>query len=109
MKPRKMYKIILEILKWAVVFWLLYPLRNAMSERVDFTRVVFGILLFVIFSGKMLYDRVLAPSRSQAERSNLKDVASLFAMIVIVALLIGVVILFVGLMIVNMAKEGFDQ
>jgi hypothetical protein len=108
MKLRKTYKVILEFLKWAVVFWLLYPISNAMNERVDFTRVASGILLFVIFSGKMLYDRVLTPWRSQVERSNLKDVASLFGIIVIVALLIGIVILFVGLMIFNMMKENFE-
>ena len=53
--------IVLEIIKWSFVIWLLWPLSRVSQEvgpnqfrgLEQFTRVTFGILLFIIFSGKV--------------------------------------------------------
>lgn len=49
----------LEIGKWVLVIYLLLPLTKAMNGIVDFSRVVVGEALLIIFIGKMFYDTVI--------------------------------------------------
>ncbi|MDZ7266052.1 MAG: hypothetical protein ONB48_01795 [candidate division KSB1 bacterium] len=94
--------LLLELAKWALVLWLLSPLAVAMHGPVDFTRVALGILLFILFTGKMLYDTIIAPARTRAERSPLQDVLAMIGAITVIALVVGMVLLLVGLYIMKL-------
>jgi len=85
----------LEILKWAVVVWLLWPLQNALSERVSFTRIALGILLLVLFTGKLLYDTLLDPLLTGRRRESKLDWVTLIVVILLVALVVALTTLFV--------------
>jgi hypothetical protein len=48
-----------EICKWALVLFLLYPLIFTMENTIDFSRVVIGEALLIIFIGKIFYDTIV--------------------------------------------------
>lgn len=86
-----------ELAKWALVLWLMSPLAVAMHGPVDFTRVALGILLFILFTGKMLYDTILAPAKTRADRTPLQDVLAMFGSVAVIALAVGMMLVLVGL------------
>lgn len=94
----------LEIGKWAIVLWLLWPLRDAPSGPVDFTRVVLGILFFVIFTGKLFYDTVIMGIVRQKRTSVKQDILSLIGMILVMSLVVGLLVVFVGFVIVELIQ-----
>lgn len=94
----------LEMGKWAVVLWLLWPLRHAPSGSVDFARVVLGILLFVIFAGKLFYDTVIMSIVRQRRTSLKQDILSLIGMILVMSLVVGLLVVFVGFVIVELIQ-----
>jgi hypothetical protein len=96
---------VLEIAKWLLVSWLLYPLRRRMHLPIDFTRSALGILLFVIFAGKMFYDSVIWKQVSGTSRDSLRDLLSVAAMALIIAMLVAVTIFFIGLYIVSLSQR----
>lgn len=87
----------IEVGKWVLVLWLLTPIRKAMSERVDFARVVLGILLFILFAGKMFYDTILSSLLKDTERKKYSELIAMIGMATVIALIIGVVVVFIGL------------
>ncbi len=85
-----------QVVKWGLVVWLLLPLTTSMRGQVSFARVMPGILLFIIFSGKILYDVILDKKR---QRSAASDLIIMFAVVIIVVLVVAAVVVFVGLFI----------
>jgi len=88
----------LEIGKWALVLWLLLPLRQASAGPILFGRVALGILLFIIFTGKMFYDTIIEGYFRQRRMSARQDLLSLVGIVLVVGLVVGLVIFLVGFM-----------
>ncbi len=91
-------KVAVEILKWSFVIWLLWPLSRLSKEGMShFTRVLLGILLFIIFSGKVFYDTIIMGFIKQRRMSMKQDVMMLLGMILVLCLVLGSVVILVGL------------
>ncbi|MBN2357132.1 hypothetical protein JXO59_13525 [candidate division KSB1 bacterium] len=108
-KIKKTGEFVLECAKWGLVIYLLWPLHRAMSEPVNFTRIVFGILLFVLFSGKLFYDSILRKWRQQKQRSMAADLLSTLAMVVALSMVIGLVVLSIGMLVFSMMQDATKQ
>jgi hypothetical protein len=106
--PRKIYRLVLEIGRWALVAYLLFPLRRRMHLPLEFARSALGIVLFVIFSGKMLYDTIIWKHLSGSSRDTGRDLLSMLAMVILIALLVGVTIFFIGLYVGNMYQNAME-
>jgi len=94
--------------KWVLVAWLLYPLRRRMRLPIDFTRSAVGILLFIVFAGKMFYDSVVWQQITGRSRDSWRDLLSLAAMVLIIGMLLAVTIFFIGLYIVNFSQRNIQ-
>lgn len=81
---------VLELSKWLLVLWLLLPLKNSIHDRVDFSRIVVGILLFVLFGGKIFYDTVLDNYKKKPDKKPAAEFVTMLASVTIIALLVGV-------------------
>jgi energy-coupling factor transporter transmembrane protein EcfT len=90
-----------EVAKWALVLWLFLPLRNSFEAPIEFGRVALGIVLFVIFSGKLLYDVVFFPRQHQSESTPGKDLLSMIGIVVGIAFLVFLLVFFIALFVVN--------
>ncbi|MFQ5753647.1 MAG: hypothetical protein ACE5HI_16780 [bacterium] len=97
----KIYSYLLEIGKWVLVLWLILPLKNALQGSVDFGRVALGVVLFIIFAGKMLYDVVFFPRQHQAESSAGKDLLSMVGIVVGMAFIVLILVFFVALYVIK--------
>jgi hypothetical protein len=104
----KLLRYALEIGRWALVAYLLFPLRRRMHLPLEFTRTALGIVLFVIFAGKMLYDRVIWKQLTGATRDSGRDLLSMAAIILLISLLVAVTIFFIGLFVVNMYQQAIE-
>lgn len=104
-RTKKILSHVWEIGKWALVIWLLLPMRKSLSEQTDFTRVALGILLFVIFAGKLLYDTIIESFIRRGQRSGLKDLITMVGIVVFISLIVGLVIFFVGFYVVNILSS----
>lgn len=103
-------KIIIEILKWSFIIWLLWPLsRLSQQEGLNqFTRVLFGILLFIIFTGKVFYDTVIMGWIKQRRTSIKQDAMMLVGMVLVLCLILGLVVFLVGLYL-SEVSNGLQQ
>jgi len=108
LRRNKMVRTIFEAAKWILVAWLLYPLRRRMHLPIDFTRSALGILLFIVFAGKMFYDSVVWAQVTGRSREGWQDLLSLAAMVLIIAMLLAVTIFFVGLYIVSFTQRNIQ-
>lgn len=104
----KLLRYALEIGRWILVAYLLFPLRRRMHLPLEFARTALGIVLFVIFAGKMLYDSVIWKQLSGAARDSGRDLLSMMAITLLIALLVGVTIFFIGLYVVNMYQSAMN-
>ena len=89
-----------EIGKWALVIWLLLPMRTSHQGPIEFSRVALGVILFVIFAGKLLYDTTFFRGRGEASSSG-KDLLSMIGIVAGIAFLVLVLVLFVVFYVVN--------
>ena len=105
----KLLRYTLEIGRWALVGYLMFPLRRRMHFPVEFARSALGIVLFVIFTGKMLYDKVIWKQVSGANRDSGRDLLSMLAIVFLVALLVGVSIFFIGLYVMNVYQNAMES
>lgn len=94
-----------EIAKWLIVLWLMSPLALAMRGPVDFSRVALGILLFIIFTGKLLFDSIIAPLKTRAERTALQDVIMMFGVVAVIGLAVTMMILLIGLYVMKLIES----
>lgn len=97
-----------EIAKWAFVLWLFLPLMHSYEVTIDFGRVALGIVLFVIFSGKLLYDVVFFPHQQQSENAPGKDILSMIGIVSGIALLVFLLVFFIALFVVNYMSETVE-
>lgn len=107
-KIKQACAIVWEVSKWALVVWLLLPLRNSMTEHVNFNRIILGILLFVIFGGKVFYDTVLDSFKKRPERKPIVDLVVMVASIAVIALIVGISIVFIGYFIFTGMQDSGD-
>ncbi len=100
---------ILEILKWSFVIWLLLPLSRVSQEvrpnqfrgLEEFTRVLLGILLFIIFSGKVFYDTVIMGFIQQRRTTLKQDAVMFLGVILFICFIVGLMGLWVSLYLVQ--------
>lgn len=97
-------KTFLEVGKWAMVVWLLWPLGRPDAERLTVVRVVAGVCLFVIFTGKLFYDVMIMDIVRQKRASIKQDIITLIAAAAIIAVLVGCVLVLIGLFIMKWAQ-----
>ena len=95
-----------EIGKWLIVIWLLWPLGRSVPGKFTVVRIVLGVCLFVIFAGKVFYDIVILDYIRQKRTSVKRDIVTLIAMVMIIALLVGLVLVLFGLFIVKWAASA---
>jgi len=97
---------LLEIAKWTLVVYLLWPLQKASSVPVSFARILLGVALFVIFAGKLLYDTVIMDLLKNRRNSTRKDLITLIGIVAGLALVIGLLILFVGFIFIHLYQSS---
>jgi hypothetical protein len=95
-----------EILKWAFVAWLLWPIVWLGRQRLSVARVVAGICLFVVFAGKLFYDTLISEFVRQRRTTAKQDLVALLGMIGAVLLLAGLVVVMTGLLILQWQKDA---
>lgn len=97
---------IVELLKWGVVVWLLWPLLSFQTDKMTLWRMVLGVLLTVLFLGKMFYDFIIDNFKQRKERYTFTDFLLLAGFIAGIAVLIGGGILVIGLYISGQIRES---
>jgi hypothetical protein len=102
-------KTVLEVAKWLIVIWLLWPIRHANRTPVDITRVVLGVLLFVIFTGKLFYDTVIMGILRHRRDSAKRDFVTLIGITLILSLVVGLLMLFVGYFMVELFRQATEE
>ena len=95
----------IEIAKWGLVVWLLFPLQSAREGLVNFVRLGAGVVLFVIFAGKLFYDVVYFSKRHESETSTGKDLLSMLGIVIGLSFLALFFILFIALHFVDALEE----
>jgi len=105
-KVSTVFSYIKEIGKWALLVWLLWPLTQSMNRPASFPRIMVGILLFILFAGKTLYDSVFENYRKGAHRNKYMDLLIMVGTVTVVAILIGAVVVFTGLYIYETMKSN---
>ena len=109
-KNRQWRKIAFEIFKWVLVLWLLWPMRHSTEGPIEFARVVAGILLFVIFTGKLFYDTIIMGIVKQKRNSARQDIITILGIVIALALVVGLVIVFVGYLLIEIQRmSSSDQ
>ena len=108
MKPqhRNRFAYLFEIGKWALVVFLLSPLITFQAERMSLWRMMLGILLLVVFIGKMFYDFIIDNYKQRKESYRFWDLLILVGAITLIAVIIGGVLLFVGIYLVQQFSEA---
>jgi hypothetical protein len=96
---------LIEIGKWTIVLWLMSPLALAMRGPVDFSRVAIGILLFIIFTGKLLFDTIIAPLKTRTERTAAQDVIMMIGAVTAVGLAVTMMIVLIGVYVMKLMGE----
>lgn len=97
----RFYLYFLEVSKWAVIIWLLLPLKNALHGPAEFGRIALGVVLFVVFSGKLLYDAVFFPRQHKKASPAGKDLLSMLGIVVGIALIVSVLVFFVAVFVIE--------
>lgn len=95
----------LEVGKWLLVLWLLWPVRNANIAPVEFTRVVIGVLLFIIFAGKLFFDTVIMSIIRQRRTSVKRDIVTLLGIVLVLGLVVGLLLFFGALLLIEMTNN----
>jgi hypothetical protein len=102
---KKVLLAIWEIVKWLFVIWLLLPIRKTAAEGIYFPRIVFGILLFVLFGGKIFYDSIFESYKKSPQKKPIIDVLGMIGIITVIAIIVGATMVFIGYFIYT----GFEQ
>ena len=89
-----------EILKWGLVIWLVWPLALMHGGRFQLPRVLLGIVLFVIFTGKRFYDIVINTYAKNRNKSLKQDILGFIGSILVAALFVGFILFMFALVIV---------
>lgn len=100
---------VLEIGKWLIVIWLFLPLQRSSPDLSDFYKVTAGVLLFIIFTGKLFYDTLFRDMTGRREESAGKELAQMAMMIIILALAVGGALFLSGFLILEMYARVMSQ
>jgi len=103
---KKIATYVLEIGKWVLVIWLLLPMRDVLSGPVDFTRIALGILLFILFSGKMFYDAIIDNYKKRDVQSAGAEILSTLITVIIMAAMVAFVVGSVGLLLYAYVQQA---
>jgi hypothetical protein len=93
------------VAQWALVLYLLWPVRGRLQRMGDFVRVTLGIFLFVVFSGKLLYDQVVARRSRPEPREEWLHLLGIGCALV---LIVGVVVFLVGILLANLLNSSLQ-
>ena len=104
-KTKEQLSILFEVIKWGVIVWLILPVQNQEPNFLDFVRVVIGILLFIVFTGKLLFDTIFNDMIKQRDTSLKKDLLTLAGILLVVAIMVGFTIFAAGLILMNMHQK----
>ncbi len=94
-----------ELAKWGLVVYLLLPVRSPLPGKRDVIQVMLGILLFIIFAGKLLYDTIILSILRQKRDSVKKDIITVIGMVVVVALVVGLLLVTAGFLLMYMFQN----
>lgn len=96
---------IIEILKWGLVLFCLWPMVTLQYGKFSLVRVLTGIVLFIIFSGKLLYDYLIRDIVRQRSVSRKRDIITFIGIIVGASLIVGLVLFFFSIFIIRFMAE----
>ncbi len=105
-RTKNAFATIVEFLKWAVVIWLMWPLLSFQSDKMTLWRMVLGVLLAVLFLGKMFYDFIIDNFKQRKERYTVVDFLILVGFIAGIAVLVGGGMLVFGLYLSGQIRES---
>ena len=105
----KLSAIFIEIAKWGLAVFLLWPLLTFQAQRMPLWRMVVGVMLLVLNMGKIFYDVFLDNFKQKKEQYALSDLLMLIFGVTIIAVIIGGVIVLVGLYVAQQASSGFAE
>lgn len=91
-RNKSLKTIVMESLKWGFTIWCVMPLITVIDKPSGFYRVLLGILLFIIFSGKLFYDVIISEFVRQKRNTVTQDLLMLVGMIAFVLIFIGMVV-----------------
>ena len=101
-KNSKSLKFILQIAKWGVVVWLLYPLYNPVHGMRDFVQVTVGMFLFVIFTFQLLYREII--EGRHRKRDPKSELLHLVGITLVIAGIVAVVIFVIGMYVMQVGQ-----
>ncbi len=104
-KVSKVFYYIKEIAKWGLVVWLIWPITYSMQSRMSFPRMMAGILLFVLFIGKLFYDVFFDSYRHRENKNKYVELLVTVGAVTFIAILVGAIALFIGLYAYEMMKN----
>jgi hypothetical protein len=102
----KVKLILLELAKWILVIWLLFPITLVQEKVISFPRIMAGIMLFVIFSGKMFYDLMLKKRDRNSERSNGADLLAMIGAAVVISMIVGLFVVMIGFLVFSGMQQS---
>ena len=98
-----------ELAKWGLVIFLLLPVWGQQISRFQAVRVAAGIFLFIIFSGKVLYDTMIMKIIRQQRTALARDVIMTAAMLLILVIVIGALIFAVGFLSLSLLQKSIEN
>ena len=106
-RKKNLKTVLVESLKWGFTLWCIMPLITVIDKPSGFYRVLLGILLFIIFSGKLFYDVMISEFVKQKRYTVTQDLLMLLGMTVFVLVFIGMIVLMIAVAILqyNAAPE----
>ncbi len=106
---KKITLIVKEIGKWALAFWLVWPITQGASSRLSFYRIMLGILLFIVYIGKMFYDIIIDSYHKREHPNKYIDFLIMVGSVTFIALIIAAAIVITGLVIFEMASDAAQE
>ncbi len=106
---KKITLIVKEIGKWALAFWLVWPITQGATSRMSFYRIMLGILLFILFIGKMFYDIIIESYHKREHPNKFIDFFVMVGSVTFIALVIAAAIVITGLMVYEMASDAAKE
>jgi hypothetical protein len=94
-----------EVLKWGWVLFLFWPLIRLQEGKFSLIRILAGIVFFVIFSGKLLYDTLIQDYIRRRNISRKRDLITFLGIILAASLIVGIVVLVFALYVLQLAVE----
>ena len=96
---------VIEMLKWGAVLYLLWPIVTLRQGQFSLIRLLMGIVLFVIFSGKLLYDYIVRDYIQSRYISRKRDLITFLGIVLGSALIVGLVIFIFAVFILQFAAS----